>query len=48
MESIYQSLPLEIPVLNQYEYQFKILAYDTVGNKEDIAFTLMIEISQQK
>ncbi len=37
-----QSLPLEIPVLNQYEYQFKILAYDTVGNKgEDIAYTLI-------
>ena len=41
-EYLPQSLPLEIPVLNQYEYRFKILAYDAVGNKgEDIAYTLI-------
>ena len=35
-------LPIEIPVENKYEYQFKILAFDSVGNNgEDIANTLI-------
>ena len=36
------NLPLEIAVQNKYEYQFKVLAFDLVGNYgEDIAYTLI-------
>ena len=32
------NLPIEIPVQNKYEYQFKVLSFDAVGNHgEDIA-----------
>ena len=35
-------LPVDVPVQNEYEYQFKILAFDLVGNHgEDIAYTLI-------
>ena len=35
-------LPIEIPVQNKYEYQFKVLSFDTVGNHgEDVAYTLI-------
>ena len=37
-----ESLPIEIPVQNKYEYQFKVLSFDIVGNQgEDIAYTLV-------
>ena len=37
-----EDLPLEIAVQNKYEYQFKVLASDSVGNQgEDIASTLI-------
>ena len=33
------NLPTEIPVQNKYEYQFKVLSFDTVGNHgEDVAY----------
>ena len=36
------NLPIEIPVQNKYEYQFKVLSFDTVGNHgEDVAYTLI-------
>ena len=36
------SLPIEIPVQNKYEYQFRLLAFDSVGNYgEDTANTLI-------
>ena len=36
------NLPIEIPVQNKYEYQFKVLSFDAVGNHgEDIAYTLI-------
>ena len=36
------NLPIEIPVQNEYEYQFKVLSFDTVGNHgEDVAYTLI-------
>ena len=36
------NLPLEIAVQNKYEYQFKVLAFDLVGNYgDDIAYTLI-------
>ena len=36
------NLPIEIPVQNKYEYQFKVLSFDIVGNHgEDIAYTLI-------
>ena len=36
------NLPIEIPVQNKYEYQFKVLSFDAVGNQgEDIAYTLI-------
>ena len=36
------SLPVEIPVQNEYEYQFRVLAFDLVGNYEDdVAYTLI-------
>ena len=36
------SLPIQIPVQNKYEYQFRLLAFDSVGNYgEDTANTLI-------
>ena len=37
-----ENLPIEIPVEKEYEYQFRIMAFDSVGNYgEDIANTLI-------
>jgi len=37
-----ENLPIDIPVQNGYEYQFRVIAFDSVGNYgEDIANTLI-------
>ena len=41
-EYLPDGLPVDITVQNQYEYQFKILAFDLVGNYgEDVVYTLI-------